>query len=137
MSISYQDFQTFESAVLLHDLLEDASQHEIHFRRLLLSTVRRIESNGKTTRFATSVAFSISYGCRITDINTQIVKDNQLAAMGSSSCLLYRRCSNVSPLPSVREHPVRPICIPCLVAEIYNHCQNPRSIHRRVRKSCR
>ncbi|KAI0319659.1 cytochrome P450 [Amylostereum chailletii] len=64
MSLSYREFQTLESTILLRDLLHD-NDHLAHFRR-----------------FATSIAFCISYGTRIKNANEKIVIDNQEAAMG-------------------------------------------------------
>ncbi|KAI0768206.1 cytochrome P450 [Trametes elegans] len=59
---TYNDIQSLESIVLLHDLLHDPAQYERHLQR-----------------FAASVATFVAYGRRIKSVDEWIVKENMVA----------------------------------------------------------
>ncbi|KAI0664172.1 cytochrome P450 [Cubamyces menziesii] len=59
---TYNEIQSLESAVLLHELLADPEQYEQHLQR-----------------FAASVATSVTYGRRVTSVDEWIVRENMAA----------------------------------------------------------
>ncbi|KAH8107503.1 cytochrome P450 [Phellopilus nigrolimitatus] len=66
---AYRQFQSFETCVLLRELMQDANAYGLHFRR-------------QNLRFATSVAFAVSYGNRIRSVDEQVVVKNAKAMIG-------------------------------------------------------
>ncbi|KAH9887564.1 cytochrome P450 [Cubamyces lactineus] len=62
---TYNEIQSLESTVLLHELLTEPEQYEQHLQR-----------------FAASVATSVTYGRRVTSVDEWIVREN-MAAMDS------------------------------------------------------
>ncbi|TDL17085.1 cytochrome P450 [Rickenella mellea] len=66
-ALTYRQMQTYESAVLMRDILQDPAAISTHIQR-----------------FATSIVFSISYGTRIQNLDAEIVENNNLAVNHAS-----------------------------------------------------
>ncbi|EIM81953.1 cytochrome P450 [Stereum hirsutum FP-91666 SS1] len=70
-ALQYRPFQSFESAVLLKDLMDNPNGYKKHFER-----------------FSTSLTFSLAYGNRIKDLSDPLVKENRVAGSAFASTMV-------------------------------------------------
>lgn len=81
---TYRYFQELETSVLLRDLSKDPDNYSVSVKRWRTENPFILPQGVLTfeCRFATSVAFAISYGKRIQSLDEKVVLDNQRAMFG-------------------------------------------------------
>ncbi|KAI0032975.1 cytochrome P450 [Vararia minispora EC-137] len=68
---NYRPFQTYESSVLLRDVMNGPQTYKKHFER-----------------FATSLTFSVAYGSRIKSLNDPLLKENRTAGSAFAATMV-------------------------------------------------